>query len=45
MAAEAETRAFGGTPLKDQEGDTFLTDLLVGGKKQQSESSLKGKST
>lgn len=45
MAAEAEARAFGGTPAKDAEadGDTFLTDLLVGGKKQTSEP--KGKTT
>lgn len=47
MAAEAEARAFGGTPAKEAEadGDTFLTDLLVGGKKQPSESSLKQKAT
>lgn len=46
MAAEAEARAFGGTPHKDgPDGDTFLTDLLVGGKKQSAGGSAKGKST
>lgn len=45
MAAEAEAKAFGGTPKKDgPDGDTFLTDLLVGGKKQSDGGSVKGKS-
>lgn len=32
MAAEAEAKALGGTPLKEpgDNGDTFLTDLLMG---------------
>jgi len=38
MAAEAEAKMFaGGTPSKEVEGDTFLTDLMMG--KRPSESS------
>ena len=33
MAAEAEAKMFGGgTPQKEEEGDTFLTDLMMGKK-------------
>ena len=44
MAAEAESRAFGGTPLKEEEGDTFLTDL-IGGPKGKGDSAKRPKGT
>lgn len=34
MAAEAESRVFGGTPRKEQEDDTFLTGLLNGKRRE-----------
>ena len=36
MAAEAEAKMFGGPPPKDEQGDTFLTDLMMN-KQQNSE--------
>ena len=43
MAAEAEAKMYGGgTPGKDNDGDTFLTDLMMG--KRPSESARSKKS-
>ena len=42
MAAEAEAKIFGGgTPSKEVEGDTFLTDLMMGKRPSESARSKK----